>query len=186
MALPQKIRVSYDDYLILPDDGKRYQIVDGEVYVSPAPSVSHQRIVGAIYRILYALVSERDLGEVFISPVDVVLSYHDVVQPDILFVSKGREAIVQEQGIFGSPDLAVEVLSPRLKRLDRVVKKARYARFGVANLWLVAPITRVIEEHQLAGDTYLLRSRVAGEDVFKPALFPDLQIHLVDIWPPAR
>ncbi len=179
MEVPEQTKVSYEDYLEFNDD-KRYEILDGELRVVPAPGVSHQRSVGRLFRLLTEY-SQSFGGEVFLSPIDVVLSEHDVVQPDLVFVSKERADIVKEAAIMGAPDLVVEIISRFSRRVDRVAKKQRYAALGVRYYWIVDPQARTVEEYELTGGDYRFRSRAAGEEVFCPAIFPGLEITPVQL-----
>ena len=112
MALPDlPPKLTYDDYLLFPEDGLRHEILDGEHYVTASPFVRHQRISGRIYRPLSSWVEERDLGEVFYASVDVVLSPHDVAVPDLFYISKERSEIITEKNIQGAPDLIIEIIS---------------------------------------------------------------------------
>ncbi len=149
-----EIKFKYEDYLHLPDDGKRYQIIGGELYVVPAPVPYHQKISRNIEFILFAFVKERDLGEVFNAPCDVILSEEDVVQPDILFISKEREHIIGEKNIQGAPDLIIEILSPRTMEIDRKLKVKLYERYGVKEYWLVEPERKEVEVLVLGEDGY--------------------------------
>ncbi len=179
---PEETRLTYEDYLELPNDGKRYEIIEGELYVAPAPGADiHQTVLARLYARLFNHVDAHDLGTVLPAPVDVVLSDYDVVQPDIVFVSRERLGIVRRE-IAGPPDLAVEIISPGSTRLDRTVKRKLYAARGVRHYWLVDPRARRLEEYELAGNAYRLRSRVEGATVFRPALFPDLEIPLGRVW----
>lgn len=105
-------KLTYEDYALLPEDGLRHEIVDGEHYVNPAPTVKHQVVSFNIAFALRAHVKPRRLGSVFIAPFDVVLSKVDVVQPDVLFVSTAQMSRITEANLQGAPDLAVEVLNP--------------------------------------------------------------------------
>ncbi len=134
-----EIKFKYEDYLLLPDNGKRYQIIGGELYVVPPPVPYHQKISRNIEFILYSLVKERDLGEVFNAPCDVLLSEEDVVQPDIFFISKEREHIIGEKNIQGAPDLIIEILSQRTAEIDKKLKVKLYEKYGVKEYWLVEP-----------------------------------------------
>src|SRR2546422_9215581 len=107
------ILLTYRDYCELPDDGRRYEIHDGELSGTPAPNPRHQRLVGAIYRILFAHVRSGGLGEVLLSPIDVILSDIAIVQPDVVYLERSRAGAVSSRGIEGTPTLAVEILSPR-------------------------------------------------------------------------
>jgi Uma2 family endonuclease len=140
-----EIRYNYEDYLHLPDDGKIYQIVGGKLYRMPAPVPYHQKVSRNIEFILYSFVKENDLGEVFDAPCDVVLSEENVVQPDILFITKEREYIIGDKNIRGAPDLIVEILSPRSDYLDRKVKVELYEEYGVKEYWLVDTDRKEVE-----------------------------------------
>jgi len=135
---------TYKEYLKLPDD-KRYEIVNGELIEMPAPTTTHQRIVKKLLRFLDYFVERNNLGEVFVSPVDVILSEDNVFQPDLVFVSKERKEIVKERGIFGSPDLVIEVISPSTLKRDTEDKKRVYERVCVKELWLVFPGEKAVE-----------------------------------------
>lgn len=138
------VKFTYRDYLLLPE-GKRYEIVGGELYVVPSPGYDHQRVSRNLETLLWQFVRERGLGEVLHAPLDVVLSEEDVVQPDILYVSAARRGIITEKHVRAAPDLVVEILSPSTAERDRTLKEKTYHRFGVRELWLVDPEARTIE-----------------------------------------
>ena len=129
-----RIKFTYEDYRHTPDD-KRYELLDGELIMAPAPRIAHQRTSRKIGNPLDAFVDENDLGEVFYAPCDVVLSNTDVVQPDLLFVSKERSYIINEDNIRGAPDLVIEILSPSTAQRDRTLKRTLYALHGVPEYW---------------------------------------------------
>jgi len=126
MSPPASLRFTYEDYLLLPED-RRYEIIDGDLLMTPAPGIPHQRLVGRLYRHLDDHVRSRKLGEVLMAPFDVVLSPTDVVQPDLLFVAAGRASIIGEKFISAAPDLVVEILSPSTEDRDRTVKTIRHS-----------------------------------------------------------
>ncbi len=142
---PVPILATYQDYVSWPDDGRRYELYDGEVYVVPSPSVQHQRTSRRLVLALQRFVDEHHLGEVFSAPLDVVLAVDTVVQPDVLFVSAERSVIVEEACIAGAPDLVIEILSPGTARRDRITKLQLYCRYGVRECWLVDPQAQTIE-----------------------------------------
>jgi Uma2 family endonuclease len=144
-SLKTDIKFNYEDYLRFPDDGKRYQIIEGEVYMVPAPNPYHQMILSNVESILRSFVKAGNLDLVLIAPCDVVFSYADVVQPDIFFISQGRSSIITDKNIQGSPDLVVEVISSHTGKLDRTLKRSLYARFGVKEYWLVNPDRKEVE-----------------------------------------
>jgi len=140
-----------DDYRALPEGGHpRYQLVEGELIVSPSPSWLHQKILLNLFRILDAHLGKQPIGEIAIAPVDVYLTEHDVLQPDLLFISKERSHLIREDGVHGAPDLVIEILSPSNAQLDKTRKRIIYAAGGVRELWLVDPILRQIHLYEFA------------------------------------
>jgi Uma2 family endonuclease len=138
-------RWSYEDLLLLPEDGKRHELIDGEHFVSPSPTPRHQGVSMNLVRILSAHVHATRCGTLFSAPLDVVLSPHDVVEPDILFVAAGRRHVIGERGLEAAPDLAIEILSPASRRIDAVLKRHLYEKHGVAEYWIVDPETKAVE-----------------------------------------
>jgi len=140
------VRFTYQDYVNLPEsEEKRYELIDGELYMVPSPSTIHQFISKNIYSLLEEFVTANQLGTVLYSPLDVVLSNEDVLQPDLLFMSTNRASIITDQNIQGAPDLVVEILSPGTASRDRTLKRVRYAKFGVREYWIVDPQSRTLE-----------------------------------------
>jgi len=150
----QAIIFTYDDYLALPNDGKRYEIIEGELYMTPTPQTDHQFILGNLYRILDAYIRKNKLGLVLLAPTDVVLSMTDIVQPDIVYVSKEREHIITKKNIIAAPDLVIEILSEATEKTDRTTKKELYERFGVKEYWIVETERKVIEVYQRKENLY--------------------------------
>src|SRR3972149_3544506 len=150
----QTRKVTYADYAALPDDGRRYQVIEGELIMTPAPNVSHQRSLRRLLRAIEDHIHSSGMGEVLFAPVDVVLSEENVLQPDLLFISKDRLKIITEANVQGAPDLVAEILSPGSARLDRVQKRDVYARFGVREYWLVSPEAETIEVLVLRGQAF--------------------------------
>jgi len=167
---------TYEDYLDFPDDGKRYEIVDGEVFVTPAPNVRHQDIVGWLFVRLYQHVDLHGGGRVFVAPVDVVLSPTDVVEPDILFVADIDTPRITAANLQGPPTLAVEVVSD--PRHDRVRKRRLYAQFGVAEYWLVDPDGERVEVYRLSGQEYPTPTLLEAGTVLTSELLPGLSIEV--------
>ena len=139
-----RIKFTVNDYMTTPE-AKRYQLLDGELILAPAPTTRHQWISSRLYLALEEFVSSTRGGRVFYAPTDVVLSAHDVVQPDILYVSNSRSRIVTEANVQGAPDLVVEVLSPATAQDDRGYKRTLYSRHGVREYWLVDPEAETVE-----------------------------------------
>jgi len=137
-SLIDKKKYTYEDYLKTPED-KRYELIEGELLMTPSPITSHQRISRKIEFLIEKFVTENDLGEVFYAPYDVHLDDENVVQPDIMFISKGRSKIIGEKNLLGAPDLVVEILSESTAYRDLIQKKKLYAKFGVKEYWIVVP-----------------------------------------------
>lgn len=147
----QKARLTYEDYCLTPP-GERYELIEGVLRkMTPAPSVFHQEISKRLERLLLEWVEDRGLGKVYDAPIDVVLSQHNVLQPDLIYISKERTEIIHKANIWGAPDLVVEILSPSTAELDQETKRQIYAAYGVRELWLVDPDNKSIEVATLDG-----------------------------------
>lgn len=166
-------KLTYEDYVLFPEDGQRHEIIDGEHYVSPAPIPKHQRVSMRLSIRIGGFVEEHGLGEVFASPIDVLLSRHDILQPDLLFISKERLAILREKNIQGAPDLVVEILSESTRRLDEKIKLARYEVLGVSEYWIVDPLADRVHVFRPDSKTVL-----SVGDVLTTPLLPGLEIPL--------
>ncbi|QXD16963.1 Uma2 family endonuclease [Rhodocaloribacter litoris] len=167
------VRFTYEDYLLIPEDGKRHELIDGEEHVAPAPSTRHQRIVVRLSAALFNHLEAHDLGEVFVAPIDVILSDYDVVQPDVLFVAKAHADRIGERGITGPPDLIVEVLSEGNRRHDEVRKRKLYERFGVGEYWVVDPELETVKVYRMTERGYVRVaewSRENGDTLTTPLL----------------
>jgi Uma2 family endonuclease len=156
--------LTYEDYQLIPDDGRRHEIIDGDEHVSPSPTTPHQRIVGRLFTSLHQHVDAQSAGEVFVAPCDVILSETDIVQPDVLFVAAERASIVKERGIEGAPDLVVEVLSEGNRRHDEVRKRKLYARHGVAEYWVVDPPLETVKVYRNPEGGYDRVGELSAED----------------------
>ena len=154
-SIIEKKRYTYDDYLKTPDD-KRYELIEGELLMTPSPITNHQRISGRIEFELRKFVSENDLGEVFDAPYDVHLDDENVVQPDIMFISKERSKIIGEKNLQGAPDLVVEILSESTAYRDLIQKKRLYARFCVKEYWIVIPEEESVGIYSIKNDVFIL------------------------------
>lgn len=179
----QRVVLTYQDYEALPADGRRYEIHDGELSVTPAPGTRHQRIVGRLYSLLSAHVETRALGEVLLSPVDCILADTLVVQPDLVFVDSDRRALISARGVEGPPTLAVEVLSPSTTLIDRSTKLQLYARHGVPYYWIVDPEARRIEVYRLAEGGYRLELTASGGQPMALPPLADLALVPASLWP---
>jgi len=170
-----RVKLTYEEYFSLPEDTRPCELIDGELYMPPAPISRHQRILINLLRAIDHFVREKNLGDVYISPVDVILDRARplILQPDLLFVSQGRRHIIQER-IEGAPDLVVEVLSPGSAIRDRTEKAVWYGQYGVREYWLVDPETRTIEVRRLSTEGYETLGVYGPGQVFASEILPGL------------
>ena len=141
---PTPAKLTYDDFVNFPDDGQRHELIDGEHYVTPSAATVHQRLVGRQHLALANWLQRHPIGEVFLAPFDVVLSQHDVVEPDLLVVLSDQSGIVTPLHVRGAPALVIEVLSPGTRRRDLGLKRQLYDRVGVREYWQVDPDERTV------------------------------------------
>jgi Uma2 family endonuclease len=170
--------LTYHDYMLLPDDGKRYEIIEGDLYITPASATRHQIIVGRLIHVLLSYLETHPVGAVLTAPYDVVLSNTDIVQPDVLYVRNNSRAQITEQNVQGPPDLVVEILSPGTAARDRDLKRKRYERFGVQEYWLVDPDHNTLTILVLQAGQYAQVCCAIRPATCTSALFPDLILDL--------
>ena len=175
-------KVTFEEFRQLPIDGKRYELVRGEVHVTPAPATRHQFIVQNLAMGLGSHVIKTNLGEVLTAPLDVRLSDDTALQPDLIFVSNARAGIIQEDWIAGAPDLVVEVSSPSTAAYDRATKLPIYAEAGVPEVWLIDSQAKTVEVLKLQGKRYFVDATLAGDQVLASGLFPGWQLPLRDLF----
>ncbi len=179
----ERIVLNYEDYAALPADGRRYEIHEGELSLTPAPSPRHQLISLNLSTLLHHHVKTRGLGVVLPAPIDVILSDTSIVQPDIVYVDQSRVGQISNRGIEGAPTLVIEILSPSTVATDRRTKHRLYARHGVPYYWIVDPEARALEAWTLAPDGYSLAVEGAGTSPINPPPFPDLGLVPASLWP---
>jgi Uma2 family endonuclease len=165
-------RVSYADLERAPEDGRRYELYDGEVFVVPAPLPRHQVVALRIYEMLAVYVRERG-GFTVVSSIDIAFSEYDVLQPDVIYFSADRANLVDlDRVIKHAPDLCVEVLSPSTAATDRGKKMQMFARYGVTEYWIVDPAAETIEVYELRSGAYELALTADGDSTVTPASLP--------------
>ena len=175
-------KLTFEQFRELPVDGKRYELVHGEVHMTPAPATRHQFALQNLYLSLGPYVHQQNLGEVCLAPLDVRLGEETVFEPDLIYISNARAGIIQENWIEGSPDLAVEVLSPSTAAHDRATKLPIYAEAGVPEVWFIDPQVKTVEVMRLEGAKYVIEATYAGHQVLTSTLFPDWQLPLRDLF----
>lgn len=177
----EKKKYTYEDYLKTPED-KRYELIEGELIITPSPVPYHQRIVMNIGFRLDEFIKTYALGKVFIAPCDVYLDDENVLQPDVLFVSKDRKGIIGEKNIQGAPDLVVEVLSEGTAYRDIVKKKRLYAQFGVKGYWIADPMEKTVEVFVNKDKVFVVEKTYTQNDILESTLIGGLKIKLSDIF----
>jgi Uma2 family endonuclease len=171
-----------EDYLSMPEGGPRYELIEGELLMAPAPNRFHQDISGNLALILGNYVRKHRIGKIYNAPFDVYLDEINVVQPDIVFISNEKANVLTDAGAEGAPDLVIEILSPSTMRRDRELKRKVYARTGVEELWLIDPEKRRIEIFELQENSRAPRQIVSEKDVFTRLRFPGLKISCAEIF----
>jgi Uma2 family endonuclease len=166
-------KYTHADLLAMPEDGKRREIIEGDLFVTPSPISNHQRILAELVGAFRDYLKANPVAEVLFAPLDVILSEHDVMEPDLLLVLKEHQSIIRDW-VRGAPDLVVEILSPATEARDRGPKMKAYARFGVGEYWIVDPATQVIEVYRLATGGFELNRQFAPGDTIETRLLPGL------------
>lgn len=182
-VIPPGVKLTYDDFLLFPDDGKRHELIDGEHYVTPSPNTRHQRISGNLYFEIRQWLAGHPVGQVFYAPFDVVFSSFDVVEPDLLYMSNERAAkILTHKHVAGVPEIVIEIGSPGTRRRDETLKRRLYARMRVGEYWIVDPDVDAIRVFRREGDELSFARPVElsaeASDVLTTPLLPGLEIPL--------
>ena len=187
-AWPEQGRWTYADYRRLPDDGRRYEIIRGNLYVTGAPDFDHQLAVHQLQRFLGNFVAERELGIVLGAPFEVRLprGIATPVQPDVLFFRGGNEPESGDTSFMGVPDVIVEVLSPGTRRRDEGVKLLAYQDAGVPEYWLVDPRARTVLVYTLIDGRYAELGRFEKGGSVKSSVLPELTLKVADLFPRSR
>lgn len=176
MALPQPRPYRASDIWDMPADGNRYEIIDGELYVSASPVPEHQAAIVALVEHLAPHIRRHSLGRLFVAPITVSLTPFAVVQPDLIFIARDRLNVISERGIDGPPDVVVEVLSPSTRLNDLNVKRDLYAASGVRQYWIIEPRDRSVEIFTLVDRRYTIEGHFSPGEAIRPTLFPGLEI----------
>ena len=172
---------TYADYLLTPDD-VRYELIEGELIMAPAPTPMHQLISAYFMAFLVPFVRNHGLGWIFPAPIDVHLSDTNLLQPDIIFVSNERANIIGETNIQGAPDLVIEIASTRTRTLDRTVKRELYERFGVLEYWMADPVEETVEVLRLENGRFVSVGVYGRSDALTTPLLPGLAIDLNEVF----
>ena len=177
-------RLTYDDFLLFPDDGLRHELIDGEHYVTPSPNPRHQVLLGRLYfEIELFLRARPGSGRVFMAPLDVLFTKFDVVEPDLLFIAANQDGIVTDKNVQGAPALVVEIASPGTRRRDTQIKRQLFDRGGVHEYWIVDPDLNTVQVFRRQTDGALAPvAELARESVLGTPLLPGFAIHLNELF----
>jgi Uma2 family endonuclease len=175
-------KLTYDDLQEIPPDRNRYELIEGELIVSPAPIPLHQIIVGNVFHHLLSFLEGCQLGRVFIAPCDIVFGSSTVLEPDVFFISQARLHIIGEKYISGPPDLVVEVLSESTARVDRDTKTRVYAEYGVPECWLIEPQSKTVQIFRLRGSEYEIAEVLGFNGTLTSPLLPGFSLPVSSLW----
>jgi Uma2 family endonuclease len=178
------VKLTYDDFVLFPDDGQRHELIDGEHFVTPSPIVPHQVIVGNLHYAIRRYLENSPLGHIFVAPLDVILSRFDVVEPDLLYVAAERSGEILKKWVEGAPDLVIEVGSPGTRRRDETIKRRLYERVSVREYWIVDPEVQVVRVYQRENDGYGRPRELSlkARDILTTPLLPGLELPLEEIF----
>ena len=183
----QGIKLTYDDFLLFPDDGKRHELIDGEHYVTPSPNTKHQAVSGNIHFVIRSWLEQHPLGRIFYAPFDIVFTRFDVVEPDLLYISNDRaHQILTEKHVTGAPDIVIEIGSPSTRQRDETIKRRLYETSGVDEYWIVDPEIDTIRIFRREGERFakpVELTREAGDSLTTP-LLAGLSIPLERVFAP--
>lgn len=183
MVVRQPRKLTADDYRAMPEDGRRYELIHGElIEMSPAPNRWHQRFLSRLHARLASHVEKHRLGEAYFAPFDVYLSFEDVLQPDILFVSKANLSRLVYEGARGAPDLVVEALSPSTAKRDLGVKLELYAEHGVFEYWVADVDAATIAVYRLSESAAAPARTLGRGDRLTSALLPGFSVALEELF----
>jgi len=178
---PDSIKLTYEHYALIPNDGKRHEIIEGDHYVHPTPSLFHQTVSQRIQFQLYNQIQLTEKGVVFCAPVDVQLHDHSIVQPDLLVVLADNKKILTAPKIDGVPDLMIEILSPSNPKHDREIKMKLYLQSGIREYWIVDPMKEVIEQYELKNDAYEL---IEHDGIVSLTILDGVSVDTSELWEP--
>ena len=177
------IKLTVEDYKVLPETGPRYQLIEGDLYMSPAPNRIHQQISANLqYLLTHWVRTHPGSGKIYDAPFDVYLDNENVFQPDLLLVRPEKFNLLTKAGLEGAPDLVVEILSPRTKHVDLGPKRKIFAAKGVTELWIIDPIVQTLSVFRLQDDAGNPTAILSEQDSFACDFFPELEISCAAIF----
>ena len=184
---PRGVKLTYDDFVLFPDDGLRHELIDGEHCVTPSPSLKHQQVALNLVYALENFLRREPLGRLLFAPVDVLLSPSDVVVPDLIYMSSARQAqVATDANVQGPPELVVEIGSPSTRRRDETIKRALYERAGVSEYWVIDTDLDAVRVYRRLDERFARPEQLSLEagDVLGTSLLPGLELPLSEIFRP--
>jgi Uma2 family endonuclease len=179
------VKLTYDDFLLFPDDGKRHELIDGEHFVTPSPNRKHQKVSGNLHLLIGTWLEKHPIGQIYYAPFDVVFSVFDVVEPDLLYMSNERaEQVLTQANVQGAPELVIEIGSKGTRKRDETIKRRLYERSGVSEYWIVDPEIDVVRVYRRAAKGFERPQELRAEagDVLTTPLLPGLPLPLARIF----
>lgn len=179
------VKLTYEDFVLFPDDGKRHELIDGEHYVTPSPNTRHQRISGRLSLLIGSWLEIHPIGQLFYAPFDVIFSDFDIVEPDLLYMSNARAAeILTAKHVRGVPELVIEIASPGTRKRDEILKRRLYERSKVNEYWVVDPDVDVVRIFRRAQESFARPVELSREadDLLTTPILPGLEIPLREVF----
>jgi Uma2 family endonuclease len=184
-ASPSRAKLTYDDFLLFPDDGKRHELIDGEHYVTPSPNTKHQAISGNLHFMIRSWLEQHPVGRIFYAPFDVVFTNFDVVEPDLLYMSHARAAqVLTEKHVTGAPEIVVEIGSKGTRKRDETIKRQLYERSGVSEYWVIDPVLELVRIYSNVNGPFGRPRELSAEadDILTTTLLDGLELPLRKIF----
>ena len=178
------LKLTYDDFLLFPDDGKRHELIDGEHYVTPSPNRKHQKVSLNISLMMGNWLEQNPIGQIYYAPFEVIFSMFDVVEPDLLYMSNERAAqVLTDANVQGAPELVIEIGSPSTRQRDETIKRRLYEQSGVSEYWVVDPEIDVVRVYRRGPKGFERPEELRAEsgDVLTTPLLPGLSLPLARI-----
>ena len=179
------VKLTYDDFLLFPDDGKRHELIDGEHYVTPSPNRMHQKVSGNLFLLIGTWLEQHPIGQIYFAPFDVIFSMFDIVEPDLLYMSNERaQRVLTDANVKGTPELVIEIGSEGTRKRDETIKRRLYERSGVSEYWVVDPEIDVVRVYRRGTGAFKRPIELRAEDneVLTTPLLPGLSLPLARIF----
>lgn len=180
-----RVKLTYEDFLLFPDDGQRHELIDGEHYVTPSPNTKHQAVAGNLYFLIRTWLEKQPVGRIFFAPFDVVFTHFDVVEPDLLYMSNARaSAILTDKHVAGVPELVIEIGSAATRRRDETIRRQLYERSGASEYWIVDPDAERLRVYRNESGTFAPPTELTAEagDILTSSLLPGFEAALARIF----